>query len=74
MLLFVLFLHILMVLYTSFVNNFDYLRDLTIFIISFISSLEIIIVVKPDPNIFLWIAASVADAAAVNPNGIKIKT
>ena len=25
----------------------------------------------PDPNIFLWIAASVADAAAVNPNGNK---
>ena len=23
------------------------------------------------PNIFLWIAASVADADAVNPNGIK---
>ena len=39
--------------------------------ISFISSLEIINVVLPDPNIFLWIAASVADVAAVNPNGIK---
>ena len=25
----------------------------------------------PDPKIFLWIAASVADAAAANPNGIK---
>ena len=25
----------------------------------------------PDPNIFLWIAASVAYAAAVNPNDIK---
>ena len=25
----------------------------------------------PDPNIFLWIAASVADAATFNPNGIK---
>ena len=24
-----------------------------------------------DPNIFLWLDASVADAAAVNPNGIK---
>ena len=24
-----------------------------------------------DPNIFLWIVASVTDAAAVNPNGIK---
>ena len=41
--------------------------------ISFISSLEIINVVKPDPNIFLWITTSVVDAAAavVNPNGIK---
>ena len=38
--------------------------------ISFISSLEIINVVMSDPDIFLWIAASVA-AAAVNPNGIK---
>ena len=38
---------------------------------SFISSLEIIDIVIPDPNIFLWIAVSVADAAAVNSNGIK---
>ena len=41
------------------------------FLISFISSLEIISVVKPDLNIFLWIAASVADATTVNPNGNK---
>ena len=47
--------------------------------ISCISSLEIISVVReakfkgraPDRNILLWIAASVADAAAVNPNGIE---
>ena len=39
--------------------------------ISFISSFEFINVVIPDPNIFLWIATSVADDAAVNPNGIK---
>ena len=25
----------------------------------------------PDLNTFLWIVASVADAAAVSPNGIK---
>ena len=25
----------------------------------------------PGPNIFLWIAASFADAAAVNPTGIR---
>ena len=54
-----------------FINNPDSLRELTIFMISFISSLEIINVVKPDPKIFLWIAVSVVDAAAVNPNGIK---
>ena len=44
---------------------------------SFISSLGIIDVVHktksegcaPNPNIFLWIAASVAAAAAVNTNG-----
>ena len=39
--------------------------------ISSISSLEVIKGVNPDPNIFLWIAASVVDAAAINPNGIK---
>ena len=39
--------------------------------ISFISSLEIINVVVPDQNIFLRITVSVADTAAVNPNGIK---
>ena len=39
---------------------------------SSISSFDIIIVVLfPDPNIFLCIPASAADAAAVNPNGIK---
>ena len=48
--------------------------------ISFISSLEIIKVTRlpkskgraPDPNIFFKTTASVADAAAVNPNGIKM--
>ena len=28
---------------------------------------------RPDPNIFLWIAVSVDGAAAVNPNRIKIR-
>ena len=62
-----------------FTNKADSSNDLTIFIISFISSFETISVVLceakskgwPNPNNFLWIAASVADAAAVNPNGIK---
>ena len=38
---------------------------------SFISSFEIIKVVDPDPNIFLCIPGSAADATAVNPKGIK---
>ena len=37
----------------------------------FISSLEINNFVVPDPNIFLRIPASIADADAVNPYGIK---
>ena len=39
--------------------------------VSLISSLEILNVLKPDPNIFLCIAASVANASAVNSNVIK---
>ena len=39
---------------------------------SFISSLEVINVIAPDPNIFLWIATSVVDLAAVYSNGIKM--
>ena len=55
-----------------FINKPDSSRDLIIFLISFISSLVTIDVVLPDLNIFLWIAASVSDAAAaVNRNGIK---
>ena len=42
------------------------------FIISFISSFEIIKDVVLDPYFFFWIAASVADTAAVIPNGTKI--
>ena len=57
---------------THFINNPDSSRDVTIYIISLISSLEIINVIKPDPNILLWIAAFVADDAAVNTNGIKM--
>ena len=39
---------------------------------SFISWFEVVHVVNPDPKIFLWIAAFVADAATGNPNGIKM--
>ena len=49
----------------------DYLRDLTIFTILFISSLGISNIALLGPNIYLLIAASVADAAAVIPNGFK---
>ena len=56
-------------LLTPFVYKPDSSRDSIISIISFISSFKIINVVLPDPNIFLTIAASVAVAAAVNPNG-----
>ena len=39
---------------------------------SFISSFDIINVVAPDPNIFfLCIPASAANAAAVDPKGVK---
>ena len=38
---------------------------------SSISSFDIISIVLPDPKIFLCVQASAADAAAVNPNGIK---
>ena len=54
-----------------FINTADSSRDLPFFMLSFISSFEIVCVVISDPNIFLWIAASVADAAAANPNVIK---
>ena len=56
---------------TPFINQLNSSSDWTIFVISFVSSLKIIYVISPDPNIFLWIVASVADAAAVIPNGIK---
>ena len=46
-------------------------RAWTIFIMSFISSFEIIKVVVPEPCIFFWIPASIAEAAAVIPNRAK---
>ena len=62
-----------------FINKPDYTRDLTIFIISFISSFEIIDVAREaksegcalDQNLLLWIAASIANAAGVNPKELK---
>ena len=60
-------------------NKPEYSRDSTIAIISSISSFDFISVVvcrvedeeRPDPKIFWCIPASDADAAAVNPKGIK---
>ena len=53
------------------INKLDSLRDLIVFMILFISSFETINVVMPDPKKFLQTAASIDDALAVNPNGIK---
>ena len=65
------FASFLIVLITPFIDKPDSSKDLTILMISFIFSFEIINVVIPEPKRFFWITASVAHAAAVNPNGIK---
>ena len=57
---------------SHFINKPDSSIDLTFFMILFISSIEIINVVVPDPNISLGIAVCVADGVAVNPNDIPI--
>ena len=59
------------VLVTPFNKTLESSRACTIFIISFISSFEIIKVVFPDRSVFLCIPASAADAVAVNPKGIN---
>ena len=53
-----------------FINKSDSSRDLTIFMISSVSSFSIISAVVPDPKILLGMAAC-CDAADVNPNGVK---
>ena len=65
------FASLLIVLPTAFINEPGSSRDLNIFTISSNSSFEIINVVLAYPKFISWIAASVADADAVNPNGIK---
>ena len=65
------FASFLIVLITPFINKPDSSSHLTIFIISFIFSLEITNAVLAVPNNFSLIAASASDAAAVNPNGNK---
>ena len=63
------------VLGTYFNNKPDSSKDFTILMISLISSFDTnnTVLLWPDLNIFLWIPASVADATAVNPKGIKIR-
>ena len=68
---FLFFCFIIIVSLTPFIHKPDSSRDLIIFMISYISSLEIINVVKADLKTFLWIVPSIAGAAAVNPNGFK---
>ena len=57
---------------TPFNEMLESLRAWSIFIMSFISSFEIIKVVTPDACIFFWIPASITGAAAVIPNAAKI--
>ena len=77
-LLFCSFALFFIVFLTPFINKSDSSRDLTIVIISFVSSFEVIDVVHlvegrmPEPKIFFQITAPDADVAAINPNGIKI--
>ena len=56
------FASFLIVLLTTFIIKSNYLGDLTVFMMPFISSFEIINVIVPYPNIFLLIATSVAYA------------
>ena len=73
------FVSVLTLLLTAFINKPDSWSALTIFMISFLSSFEIINVVCipkievhiTDANTFSRIAASIAYAAVVNPHGIK---
>ena len=57
---------------TSFNKISDSSRAWTIFMTSFIFSFEIIKVGVPEPCIFFWIPASIAEAASVIHNGAKI--
>ena len=61
----------LIVLVTTLSKILESSKAWTIFIMSFTSSFKIIKDVVPDPNMLLCIPASAADAAAVNPKGIK---
>ena len=68
------------IIWLFFINKPDSWKGLTIFMIWFICLLEIISFAHfarskgrvPYLKIIWWIAASVTDTAAVNPNGIKV--
>ena len=66
------FVSFLIVLVTTFNKILESSRDWTIFIMPFISSYEIVKVTTPEPCIFFWVPASIAEAAAVVPSGAKI--
>ena len=57
---------------TAFNKILESSRAWTISIMSFIFSFEIFKVVVLEPCIFFWIPTSVAEVAAVIPNGAKI--
>ena len=67
------FASFLIVSLIPFINKPDSSGGLIVFIISFFSSSQFIYVVVPDPEIFFWITAFVADAAAVNLNETKTR-
>ena len=54
-----------------FIDKPDFSRDLTTFMMPFISSFEIVNVVTSDQNVLFWIAGSVLDTSALNPHDIK---
>ena len=56
---------------TPFINKPASLRDLIILMISSFSLYDFVSVVMSDPKVFFWIVESVADAAPVDPDGLK---
>ena len=69
---FCFFVSFSIVLVILFNKTLESSRSSKIFKISFICSFEIVKVVVPEPCIFWGIPASIAEAAAVIPNGAKI--
>ena len=65
------FASFLIVLLAPFVNKPDSWRDLAIFMILFVFSLEFVYVALQNLNIFFRIVASVTFGDSVNSNGIK---